>query len=103
LRPNISRGKTWTAATPARACLESPLSGHANGLDIDLFGHRLEVSELGTAAVISRDRDVGGLPRTAAGRYRDTVSSSYDFSGNWRSGGCRGFSVETAQTKRKKE
>jgi iron(III) transport system ATP-binding protein len=47
--------------------------------DIDLFGHRLEVLELGTAArhQVGAETSVS-LPREGCWAYRDTGSSSHD-------------------------
>jgi len=80
LRPeNIAIGKADGANSFTARVVEARYQGTQTVYDIDLFGHRLEVLELGTAA----RHQVGAetpicLPREACWAYRDSGPSSYD-------------------------
>jgi iron(III) transport system ATP-binding protein len=80
LRPeNIALGqRNGSNAFNARV-LGRRYQGTQTVYDIDLFGHRLEVLELGTAArhQVGVETPVS-LPREGCWAYRDTGSSSYD-------------------------
>src|SRR6266404_2623086 len=80
LRPeNIALGqRNGSNAFNARV-LGRRYQGTQTVYDIDLFGHRLEVLELGTAArhQVGVDTPIC-LPREACWAYRDSGSSSYD-------------------------
>src|SRR3954447_5236504 len=80
LRPeNISIGQHNGANVfPARV-LDRRYQGTQTVYDIDLFGRRLEVLELGTAArhQVGIETSVA-LPREGCWAYRDSGSSSYD-------------------------
>jgi len=80
LRPeNIAIGKEDGANSFTARVVDRRYQGTQTVYDIDLFGHRLEVLELGTAA----RHQVGAqtpicLPRDACWAYRDSGPSSYD-------------------------
>ena len=80
LRPeNIGIGKSDGANSfPARV-VDRRYQGTQTIYDLDLFGHRLEALELGTAARhrVGAETQVA-LPREGCWAYRDTGSSSYD-------------------------
>ena len=80
LRPeNIAIGREDGANTfPARV-LDRRYQGTQTVYDIDLFGQRLEVLELGTAArhQVGVETPVS-LPREGCWAYRDTGPSSYE-------------------------
>jgi iron(III) transport system ATP-binding protein len=63
---------------PARV-VDRRYQGTQTIYDIDLFGHRLEALELGTAArhQVGAETQVA-LPREGCWAYRDTGPSSYD-------------------------
>ena len=80
LRPeNIALGKCDGSNAFNARVLDRRYQGTQTVYDIDLFGHRLEVLELGTAArhQVGVETPVS-LPREGCWAYRDTGSSSYD-------------------------
>jgi iron(III) transport system ATP-binding protein len=80
LRPeNIALGKQGGSNAFNARVLDRRYQGTQTVYDIDLFGHRLEVLELGTAArhQVGAETSVC-LPREGCWAYRDTGSSSYD-------------------------
>jgi iron(III) transport system ATP-binding protein len=80
LRPeNIALGKCDGGNAFNARVLDRRYQGTQTVYDIDLFGHRLEVLELGTAArhQVGVETPVS-LPREGCWAYRDTGSSSYD-------------------------
>ena len=80
VRPeNIAIGKQDGANAFTASVVDRRYQGTQTIYDIDLFGHRLEVLELGTAArhAIGVEAPVS-LPREACWAFRDTGRSSYD-------------------------
>jgi iron(III) transport system ATP-binding protein len=80
LRPeNIAIGKRDGANTFAARVVDRRYQGTQTVYDIDLFGHRLEALELGTAArhQVGVETQIG-LPKEALWAYRDTGPSSYE-------------------------
>jgi iron(III) transport system ATP-binding protein len=80
LRPeNISIGRQGGANSFTAKVTDRRYQGTQTVYDIDLFGHRLEVLELGTAArhAIGAEAPVTLLPE-ALWAYRDTGPASYD-------------------------
>ncbi len=80
LRPeNIAIGKADGANTFAARVVDRRYQGTQTVYDIDLFGHRLEALELGTAArhQVGVQTEIA-LPRAALWAYRDTGPSKYD-------------------------
>jgi iron(III) transport system ATP-binding protein len=80
LRPeNIAIGRQDDANAFMASVVDRRYQGTQTIYDIDLFGHRLEVLELGTAArhAIGIDAPVS-LPKEACWAFRDTGPSSYD-------------------------
>ncbi len=80
VRPeNIAIGKQDGANAFTASVVDRRYQGTQTIYDIDLFGHRLEVLELGTAArhAIGVEAPVS-LPREACWAFRDTGPSSYD-------------------------
>jgi len=80
LRPeNIALGRCDGSNAFNARVLDRRYQGTQTVYDIDLFGHRLEVLELGTAArhQVGVETPVS-LPREGCWAYRDTGSSSYD-------------------------
>ena len=80
LRPeNIAIGMRDAANSFTAKLVDRRYQGTQTVYDIDLFGHRLEVLELGTAArhAIGVDTPVC-IPREACWAYRDIGPSSYD-------------------------
>jgi iron(III) transport system ATP-binding protein len=80
LRPeNIAIGKQDGGNAFTASVVDRRYQGTQTIYDIDLFGHRLEVLELGTAArhAIGVEAPVC-LPKEACWAFRDTGPSSYD-------------------------
>src|SRR5450755_4521900 len=80
LRPeNIAIGKHDGGNAFVASVVDRRYQGTQTIYDIDLFGHRLEVLELGTAArhAVGVDAPVS-LPKEACWAFRDTGPSSYD-------------------------
>jgi iron(III) transport system ATP-binding protein len=80
LRPeNIALGKQGGSNAFNARVVDRRYQGTQTVYDIDLFGHRLEVLELGTAArhQVGAETSVC-LPREGCWAYRDTGSSSCD-------------------------
>ena len=80
LRPeNIALGKHGGSNAFNAQVLERRYQGTQTVYDIDLFGRRLEVLELGTAArhQVGTETSVS-LPREGCWAYRDTGPASYD-------------------------
>jgi iron(III) transport system ATP-binding protein len=80
LRPeNIAIGKADGANTFAARVIDRRYQGTQTVYDIDLFGHRLEALELGTAArhQIGVETEIA-LPKEALWAYLDTEPSSFD-------------------------
>jgi iron(III) transport system ATP-binding protein len=80
LRPeNIAIGKHDGGNAFMASVVDRRYQGTQTIYDIDLFGHRLEVLELGTAArhTVGVDAPVS-LPKEACWAFRDTGPSSYD-------------------------
>src|ERR1700704_1737882 len=80
LRPeNIALGKHDGSNAFSAHVLDRRYQGTQTVYDIDLFGHRLEVLELGTAArhQVGTETSVS-LPREGLWAYRDTGPSNYD-------------------------
>ena len=80
LRPeNIAIGQGRGANSFTARVVEARYQGTQTVYDIELFGHRLEVLELGTAArhQVGVDTPIC-LPREACWAYRDSGPSSYD-------------------------
>jgi iron(III) transport system ATP-binding protein len=80
LRPeNIALGRTDGANSFAATVTDRRYQGTQTVYDIDLFGHRLEALELGTAArhAVGVDTPIC-LPKEACWAYRDAGSASYD-------------------------
>jgi iron(III) transport system ATP-binding protein len=80
LRPeNIALGKQGGSNAFNARVVDRRYQGTQTVYDIDLFGHRLEVLELGTAARYQVGAETSVcLPREGCWAYRDTGSSSYD-------------------------
>jgi iron(III) transport system ATP-binding protein len=80
LRPeNIAIGQQDGANSFTARVVDRRYQGTQTVYDIDLFGHRLEVLELGTAArhQVGVETSIS-LPREACWAYRDSGPSSYD-------------------------
>ena len=80
LRPeNIAIGRQDSANAFTANVVDRRYQGTQTIYDIDLFGHRLEVLELGTAArhAIGVETPVS-VPKEACWAFRDTGPSSYD-------------------------
>jgi len=67
LRPEILRSASRNGSTPSLPRARSPLSGHPDVYDIDLFGHRLELLELAPQPGTGRGRNSGFLAREGCG------------------------------------
>jgi iron(III) transport system ATP-binding protein len=80
LRPeNIALGRTDAGNSFTAVITDRRYQGTQTVYDIDLFGHRLEALELGTAArhAVGVDTPIC-LPKEACWAYRDAGSASYD-------------------------
>ena len=80
LRPeNIGIGRSDGAKLLSGRVVDRRYQGTQTVYDIDLFGRRLEVLELGTAArhQVGAETQVA-LPREGCWAYRDTGPSTYD-------------------------
>lgn len=80
LRPeNIALGKADGANSFTARITDRRYQGTQTVYDIDLFGHRLEALELGTAArhAVGVDTPIS-LPREACWAYRDDGASAHD-------------------------
>ena len=80
LRPeNIAIGKQDGANSFTARVVDRRYQGTQTVYDIDLFGHRLEALELGTAArhQVGVDTPIS-LPRETCWAYRDSGQASYD-------------------------
>jgi len=80
LRPeNIALGRTEGGNSFTARVTERRYQGTQTVYDIDLFGHRLEALELGTAArhEVGADTPIS-LPRESCWAYRDTGAASVE-------------------------